>query len=159
MDPNIPVYFILIIAIDILIVVMLVAVFLRNGSFKNNLKTSDLQQIKSLKSSFEKVMLDSENLSNKFMQAVDERIRALNEVHQKLYAKEKRLESNFLHAETLIKSINEKMQKSGLDHSDPYKKAADLISQGFASKDVQKLSGLSLSEIDLIKQLARHKIQ
>ena len=157
MDLNIPINYLLIIGIDAVIVLMLLVVFFRDGRTKDNLTKIDTMQIKSLKSSLEKVMSDSAKVSNELINSFDEKIYAVNEVLEKIDIKQKRLRRYIVEAEDLLKAIDEKKLLNSHDISDPYKKAAELLSRGLSQEAVQRESGLSLSEIDLIKQLARRK--
>jgi hypothetical protein len=136
---------------------MLLVIFFREGRAKDNFKKTDMMQIKSLKGSLEKAMSDSSKVSNELLTSFDEKICALNEVLEKIDAKQKRLGKYIVQAEELLKEIDEKKQQHSHEILDPYKMAAELISRGLSPEDVQRDSGLSLSEIDLIKQLIRHK--
>ncbi len=154
---NLPIHYMLILVLDVFIVVILLVVFYRIGRDKSQIKTIDTMQLNNLKRAFEKIMSDSKETSTELMNSFDQRIRALNEVHEKIYTKEKRLEENIVHAEELIKKIDVKIAQEIQKDSDPYKVAVELISQGRSSEAVQRICGLSLSEVDLIKQLASHK--
>ena len=147
----------MIIGIDAVIVLMLLVIYFRDVRTKNNMNRTDTAHIQNLKSSLEKSMSESAKVSNDLIKSFDEKIYTINEVLEKIDLKEKRLRRYFVQAEDLLKSIDEKKQLHNNEISDPYKKAAELLSSGFSPEDVQRQSGLSLTEIDLIKQLARHK--
>ncbi len=152
---DVPIHYLLIISIDVVIILMLFIILLRSRSNNDGFNQSDITQIKNLKSSFEHTMKESEIISNQLLDMFDKRIRSLNEVHKKIYRKEKRLEDNIARAEDLIKLIDEKYQKHTDRVTDPYKKVLELMSQGLSFEEIQRQSGLSHSEIDLIKQLGR----
>lgn len=55
--------------------------------------------------------------------------------------------------------ISEGLKKTSIqdESTEPYKKAVDMIAANTPVEEIIKASGLSTSEIDLIKQLTHHK--
>jgi hypothetical protein len=55
--------------------------------------------------------------------------------------------------------ISEGLNKNSIqdEATEPYKKAVDMLALNTPVEDIKKASGLSTSEIDLIKQLTQHK--
>jgi septal ring factor EnvC (AmiA/AmiB activator) len=151
-------HLILIIGFDIIIVAILGLIFFRSSRARDNVKQLDMLHLKSLYSSLEKAMSNSEKVSNERLVSFDERIQNLNKMLKKIGTKQKILERYIVQAEEVIATIDYNKQQAGYIESDHYKRAADLISKGISIRDVQKQSGLSLSEIDLIKQLTRHRM-
>jgi len=151
-------HLILIIGFDIIIVAILGLIFFRSSRARDNVKQLDMLHLKSLYSSLEKAMSNSEKVSNERLVSFDERIQNLNKMLKKIGTKQKILERYIVQAEEVIATIDYNKQQAGYIDSDPYKRAADLISQGISVRDVQKQSGLSLSEIYLIKQLTRPRM-
>jgi uncharacterized protein DUF2802 len=150
--------FSVILVLDIVIVILLIAVFFRIGNDKGHIKKMNVMHINNLKKSLEGVMKESEKISKELMDSFDKRITVLKGLHGRIYSNEKSLESNIIHAEEIIKSIDEKKSTHLQNNSeDPYKLAIDLILQGKSAEDIQKKCGLSLNEIDLIKQLSSHR--
>ena len=120
---------------------------------KDDLKQQELV----LKKSLENVMMESEKISNDLIKTFDNSIRSFNEIHEKICTKEKRLEDNISHAEELIKTIESIKSMKRPGNTDPYNIAAELILKGYSAEDVQRECGLSINEIELIKQLSFHK--
>jgi hypothetical protein len=55
--------------------------------------------------------------------------------------------------------ISEGLNKTSIqdEATEPYKKAVDMLASNTPVEEIKKASGLSTSEIDLIKQLTQHK--
>jgi hypothetical protein len=55
--------------------------------------------------------------------------------------------------------ISEGLNKNTIqdEATEPYKKAVDMLASNTPVEEIKKASGLSTSEIDLIKQLTQHK--
>ena len=159
MDLNISPQYLLIGVIDVIIVVVLIAFFIRSGRAKKEPPVIDTIQLKKLKASLEEAMSASTNASRELQATFEEKVKTVTELLKKLDEKERALKRYVSKADELLKSLDSAEQKKTGENSDPYIKAVNLASRGFSSEDIQKQSGLSLSEIDLIKQLARRKVQ
>jgi hypothetical protein len=159
MEFNIPPQYLLIGVTDIIIVVVLIAFFIRSGRTKNEPSVIDTIQLKKLKASLEEAMSSSTRASRELQVSFEEKVNKVTELLEKLDEKERALKTYIRRSDERLKSLESAEQKSTDENSDPYIKAVNLVSRGFSSEDIQKQSGLSLGEIDLIKQLARRKVQ
>lgn len=149
--------YLLIIGVDIFMIILLLMIFLRYGHRKDNTGKIDILKIKNLKSSLEQVMSESKKTSQELLRSFNERIIELNLFLKEIDNKEKHLEKCITQAEEMLKKVNHSNNKDRHEIADPYQKATELISLGYSNEDVRKQSGLSLSEIGLIKQIGRYK--
>lgn len=153
-----PIHYLITLLVDIGVIILLMAIFYRTGRSTGGIRQIDTIQIKSLESSLKGIMADSAKNSNELIARLDEKMNDLNMVIKKTEEKETALKQGIRQAQELLKSFEDtKKQKKDSVTLDPYQKAADLISRGYTSEDVQKESGLSINEIDLIKQLVRYR--
>ena len=154
-----PLQYILLAGIDIGIIVLLLLIFFRNARERDSMSQDDLLKIKSLGTSLKKAMADSERVSNELLASFEDKTRELNGIIERIEYREKRLKKYISKAETLLNTIDETETQVAPPKKDPYKMAADLILQGLSHEDVQRKSGLSLSEIDLIKNITQYRAQ
>lgn len=158
MELNLYHYF-FIIGFDIIIVLVLIAIFIRSTPKDGDVSQIDILKIKSLKSSLEKSMADSEKTTRELLDRLNDRIRKLNEILDTAQQKERSLEKYINRAESLQQSPAAEQYRVSHETLDPYKKATELLAMGFSNDDVCRQSGLSSSEIELIKQIGRYKSQ
>ena len=145
--------FILIRKSDILILALLVFVLVRISKKESK---SETEEIRALKVSFEKSMHESEKVAKEMLTAFDSKINEFNDILSYLDEKVNHIRLDMLKAV----EISEGLSKNAIQESstEPYKKAVDMLAENIPVEDIQKASGLSLSEIDLIKQLSQNKI-
>lgn len=137
---------------DILILILLVYILIKIPSGKTK---TESDEINTLKSSFEKLMKDSENISADLLKSFERRIHEFNDIISELDQKYTRIRLDILKS----LEISEKISNSNIstDTTDPYKKAVDMLAAGSTAEEIQKISGLCENEIELIRQLSRHK--
>ncbi len=140
----------LILGIDVIILVVLMAVFFRNKRTEPQSPPLDMQKIKSLEASLKKSMDESLSVSQELLNSFDEKITKLNALYASIESKEKTISRYVEKAEKVIASIETRLQQTDQSSVDPYKMAADLIKQGASPDAVKKRCGLSDNEIDLI---------
>ncbi|MCP4715200.1 MAG: DUF2802 domain-containing protein [Deltaproteobacteria bacterium] len=151
------VHFVLIIGFDILIVGILLLVFFRSGRTQDTVKELDVRQIKGLYSTLEKAMSESSQTSYELLGLFDEKITALKDVLEDSGKQKRRLEKRIAQAEEVISSISSHEKPSAPPGEDVYQRAAELIAKEVPEEKIQSECGLSLNEIDLIKQLSINK--
>lgn len=152
-----PSQYLLTIIVDIAVIVLLVAVFIRTGRARGNNRQLDTTQIRNLELSLKKVMADSSSLSDELMGRFDEKLKELARILERIDNKEKRLESTIIQAEEVLDALDTRRQQAPQAMPDPYQKAADLIKQGCSAEEVHRAIGLSYDEINLIKQLVQSR--
>jgi hypothetical protein len=155
---NMSIQYLITLGVDIGVIILLLAVFYRTGRSKYTARQIDSVQIKSLENSLKNLMSESTKNSNELISRLDDKMNDLNLVLNKIDEKELSLKKYIRQAQELQTILNEtKQERKATVSFDPYQKAAELIDQGCTREDVQKECGLSINEIDLIKQLVRYR--
>ncbi|MEI6126309.1 MAG: DUF2802 domain-containing protein [Pseudomonadota bacterium] len=116
-----------------------------------------MEKIKNLEGALKKAMSDSEAASHDLLTRIDEKIESLKKILMQAEDSEKSLKHSMLGLKELLYALDKNKQQNNSSIADPYKRAADLLARGYSPEDIQKDCGLSLNEIDLIKQLVRLK--
>ncbi len=141
--------FIIILLLDAVILLLIVILFFRTSGKERILPIKEQLQLKNLKSSLDRAMTDSEKASHELLSLFEERLKELTELLGKIEEKEKQIK------EGLKTGQQGKTHNSDLNTYSPYKTAASLIKQGLSNEEINKKCGISLSEINLIKQLSK----
>jgi predicted nuclease with TOPRIM domain len=143
---------ILMVLTDILILFLLVYILIRITRKESKTESTE---IRVLKDSFEKLMSESEKVTKEMLSDFNKKISDLNDMLSQLDDKYNRIRFDMLKAVEISEGVN---KNSIQDKStEPYKKAVDLLALNTPVGEIKKASGLSTSEIDLIKQLTQHK--
>ena len=148
-----------ILGFDLLIVVFLALIFMRTRRTGEEPKSIDFLKIKSLKGSLEKSMLDSEEVTRELLNRLSEKVLELNSILEKIQEKESQLKGYLELVKSPPSAHSEQPRHEILPPADPYKTAAELISRGCSIDEVKRRSGLSGTEIELIRQVERYKQQ
>jgi len=143
---------ILIAASDIVILILLVYILIRISK-KDSKRESE--EISALKVSFDKLMTESEKITKEMLSAFDKKITEFNDILADLDEKYNSIRLDMFKAVEISEGLNKKTIQE--ESTEPYKKAVDMLANGTSVEDIQKASGLSTGEIDLIKQLSQHK--
>ena len=138
------------ILIDFVVIVLLVALFVRIGRIR--VKTGDLLQIKNLEVSLKKTIADSAKLSDELDTRLEETMQEFVRLLQRLDVKGKRLAASIARAEEMAALIDRQQQVSA-QQPEPYQRAIGLIEQGASDDEVHRQSGISREEIKLMRQL------
>ena len=143
---------ILITLTDILILFLLIYILIRitrKGS------RTELNEIRALKYLFEKSMFKSEKVTKEMLSDFNKQISDFNDMISQLDDKYNRIRFDMLKAVEISEGLN----KNSIQYeaTEPYKKAVDMLASKTPVEEIKKASGLSTSEIDLIKQLTQHK--
>ena len=137
---------------DILILFLLVYILIRLTRKESKTESTE---ILALKDSFEKLMSESEKVTKELLPEFNKQISDLNDMISQLDDKYNRIRFDMLK----IVEISEGLNKNSIqdEATEPYKKAVDMLASNTPVEEIKKASGLSTSEIDLIKQLTQHK--
>ena len=137
---------------DILILFLLVYILIRLTRKESKTESTE---IRALKDSFEKLMSESEKVTKELLSDFNKQISDFNDMISQLDDKYNRIRFDML--KTL--EISEGLNKNSIqdEATEPYKKAVDMLASNTPVEEIKKASGLSTSEIDLIKQLTQHK--
>ena len=147
----------MLVGFDVIILIVLLVILSRTVLQRDAPQPEENRHLNSLKISLEKLMCDSEKVSQDMLMSFEEQKNYLKELLSKIEEKERKLRRYIIHADDILKQVNQiKPQEKSVDN-DPYKKAAVLVAQGKDPEEVQKQCGLTTSEIDLIVQLNRPK--
>lgn len=141
------------IMIDLAIFITILLLLRRLG--KNISKQSSTVDA-SLISELKKILADSHDSTNHFLEAVEENKRALSRLFLQLDEKEKRLTALVKEAETVIKKLD--FTKAASESVSPEARHDDVIrmvQQGLSREEVSKQSGFTEGEINLIVDLAK----
>jgi len=144
--------FILMTVSDILILLLLVYILIK---IPRKDSPAESEQLTALKSSFEKLMKDSENISTDLVKSFEKRIHEFNDIISELDQKYTRIRLDILKSIEITEKLNNTPLSA--DITDAYKKAVDLLAAGTDPKEIQKITGLDENEIELVRRLARHK--
>ena len=137
---------------DILILFLLVYILIR---FTRKESKTESTEIRVLKDSFEKLMSESEKVTKELLSDFNKQISDFNDMISQLDDKYNRIRFDMLKAVEISEGL---IKKSIQDEAtEPYKKAVDMLASNTPVEEIKKASGLSISEIDLIKQLTQHK--
>ncbi len=157
MIPSTAIQFAIITAIDIIIVVLLIYILMRSGSKKE--KAFSDEYVRKLEGSLKKTMSDSARATDKMFRAFDEKIASINQAADRAEEKHSSLCDAIKNADNVLKKAAPAYRAGSVSTEDPYACAADLINRGYSADHVQRESGLSRGEIELIRQISRHKSQ
>ena len=137
---------------DILILFLLVYILIRLTRKESKTESTE---IRALKDSFEKLMSESEKVKKELFFDFNKKISDFNDMISQLDDKYNRI--RFDMSKTV--EISEGLNKNSIqdEATEPYKKAVDMLASNTPVEEIKKASGLSTSEIDLIKQLTQHK--
>jgi exonuclease VII small subunit len=152
-----PPQYVFTIIIDLAVIALLVAVFLRTGRGRGGDRSADTAQIRNLELSLKKVMADSSTLSDELIGRFDEKLKELTRILERIDTKGKRLEAAIMQGEEVLSALEKSRQQAPQAMPDPYQKAADLIARGCSDDQVHREIGLSHDEINLIRQLAQSR--
>lgn len=141
--------FIIILVLDAIILLLIVVLFFRTSKKERIPPVKEQLHLKNLKSSLNKALAESEKTSHELLELFEERLKELTELLGKIEEKERRIKSGFKTA------TPEQSEKKEVNTYSPYKTAASLIQQGLSNEEIHQKSGVSLSEINLIKQLSK----
>ena len=137
---------------DILILFLLVYILIR---FTRKESKTESTEIRALKDSFEKLMSESEKVTKELLSDFNKQISDLNDMISQLDDKYNRIRFDMLKAVEISEGLNKTSIQD--EATEPYKKAVDMLASNTPVEEIKKASGLSTSEIDLIKQLTQHK--
>ena len=137
---------------DILILFLLVYILIR---FTRKESKTESTEIRVLKDSFEKLMSESEKVTKELLSDFNKQISDLNDMISQLDDKYNRIRFDMLKAVEISEGLNKISIQD--EATEPYKKAVDMLASNTPVEEIKKASGLSTSEIDLIKQLTQHK--
>jgi hypothetical protein len=157
MNLLLPFQFIVIIAVDVVILLLLLLLILRRNENKKNLQHGDLSHIEHLKSSLQQLMENSSAVSCELVEAMDVKTKELTLVLEKLTVQERKLSDSMTRAQEMTKIIDRKEAPDDQKSQDPYSKATELLSKGHSIEFVCRESGLSQTEIDLLKNIIPHQ--
>jgi hypothetical protein len=143
---------ILMAAIDILILFLLIYILVRITRKESRAESNEIRE---LKDSFKKFMFESEKITNQMLSNFNKKISDFNDRLSLLDDKYNRIRVDMLKAVELSEGINNTSIQDKV--TEPYKKAVDMLAANTPVEEIIKASGLTSSEIDLIKQLAKHK--
>jgi hypothetical protein len=110
----------------------------------------------SLVSELKKILADSHEATNNFLEAIEESRKLFNKLFLQLDDKEKKLADLIREAEVSIKKLDS--AKSVSEEAASEKKYDDvirMIQQGLSREDVSKQSGFTEGEVNLIADLAK----
>lgn len=100
---------------------------------------------------FKKLMEESRDSADYFLQKIDEGRKSIKEISYTLDRKEKRLKM-------LIEETETKFDE-GVDRGTKYEQAIEMAGQGYAEKDIADALDLPEGEVNLILGLDRKKIE
>jgi len=144
------------ICIDIAIIVLLVFLIIKSSRNQSLFKKSDMCKMNLIENSLKKMMDESLKQSNDFMLHLENKTTELSELLDRAKVKEINIQ-RCLDAADVAMEKSTKYRYHNAAGVDTYQKAADLISQGVTSLDIQKACGISNNEIELIKQILLYK--
>ncbi len=137
---------------DIVILILLVYILIRIS--KKESKTES-EELSALKISFNKLMNESENATKEMLSDFNKRITEFNDLLSDLDEKYNSIRLDMLKTVEISEGFSKKTIQD--ESTEPYKKAVEMLANGISVDDIHKESGLSVGEIDLIKQLSKHK--
>ena len=143
---------ILMAATDFIILFLLVYILIRLNRKESRTETNE---IRALKDSFEKLMFESEKATKEMLSDFNEKISGFNDMLSQLDDKYNSIRFDMLKAVEISEGLNKSSTQD--EATEPYKKAVDMLASNTPVEEIKKASGLSTSEIDLIKQLTQHK--
>jgi hypothetical protein len=108
---------------------------------------------------FEKLMTDSQDVTNQFLSVVEENEQRLNKLSRQLDNKEKRLIILIEEADSLIRKVDLKKTNTEEMYSDEdrSKYIMKMIQEGTSREEIAKRWGVTEGEINLITALAQIK--
>jgi argonaute-like protein implicated in RNA metabolism and viral defense len=109
---------------------------------------------------YKKLMTDSQDLTNHFIQTVEESERKLNKLDCQLDNKEKRLIILIEEVEGLIKKVDSRQTQKEPIYSDAekYDRIIKMIQEGQSREGVAKRIGVTEGEIDLVMELEQTRM-
>lgn len=135
--------------IDLAVIVLLVALFVRIGRMR--IRTGDALQIRNLEVSLKKTIADSTKLTDELNTRLEETMQELVRLLQRLDVKGKRLAAAIARAEEVATLLDR--QQVPEPQTEPYQQAIGLIEKGATDDEVHRQSGISREEIKLMRQL------
>ena len=137
---------------DILILFLLVYILIRLSRKESKTESTE---IRALKDSFEKLMSESEKVTKEMLSDFNKKISDFNDRLSQLDDKYNRIRFDMVKAVEISEGLNKTSIQD--EATEPYKKVVDMLASNTPVEEIKKASGLSTSEIDLIKQLTQHK--
>ena len=137
---------------DILILFLLVYILILLTRKESKTESTE---IRALKDSFEKLMSESEKVTKEMLSDFNKQISDFNDMISQLDDKYNRIRFDMLKTLEISEGLNKNSTQD--EATEPYKKAVDMLASNTPVEEIKKASGLSTSEIDLIKQLTQHK--
>jgi len=137
---------------DALILCLLVYILIRLTRKESKTESNE---IRALKDSFEKLMIESEKVTKEMLSDFNNKISDFNDLLLQLDDKYNSIRFDMLKTVEISEGINKTSIQD--ETTEPYKKAVEMLATNTPVEEIKKASGLSTSEIDLIKQLTRHK--
>ncbi len=105
---------------------------------------------------FKDVMRESQTVTQQFVDAIEENVRALNSLSHQLDEKEKRLAALLARADSAIKSMEIKKGKpETVPPMEGYEGVVKMVQQGLSREEVSKRTGVSEGEVNLVMELVR----
>lgn len=148
----------MILGVDVIIIVLLLVILYRNGKTREGHGSIDVLKIRALKSTLDQAVGDSQRTTQGLVDVLGLHINDLQGILRVIETKERKLEECIAKADDLIDLLKKQGNRQN-KAADPYTRAAELIAIGITADDIRKQCGLSLNEIDLIRQLERNRAQ
>jgi hypothetical protein len=141
------------IVVDLLVFITILFLLRRlDKNISQSISTVDASLVSELK----KILADSHDSTNSFLEAIAESKKVLGELFLQLDDKERKLAGLLKEAEVSIKKLD--LAKAASEEASPERKYDDvirMIQQGLSREDVSKKSGFTEGEVDLIVDLAK----
>jgi hypothetical protein len=105
---------------------------------------------------FKDVMTESQTVTHQFVEAIEENVQALNRLSHQLDEKEKRLVILLAQADSAIKSMEAKKEKTeAIPQVEGYEGVVKMVQQGLSREEVSRRTGFSEGEVSLVMELVR----
>jgi len=102
------------------------------------------------------VMTESQTVTHQFVEAIEKNVQALNRLSHQLDEKEKRLVILLAQADSAIKSMEAKKEKTeAIPQVEGYEGVVKMVQQGLSREEVSRRTGFSEGEVSLVMELVR----